>query len=181
MSPHQTTLLKLLDSYLQPSNYETLFSIQEHIRGVLDLLVSTFFSLANYTQNAIRRALGPNNARTPALRDSGTERKPPTCRGTAEAEERDTAQFPSDRPLQEIDLLLPKVCEALVLVTQCCISLALFSEDSRASSNYQTEADIPLNSLRVKDNINEAVSPDGLGSVEALLGMYFTPAMCAYL
>ncbi|KAI0825852.1 spinocerebellar ataxia type 10 protein domain-containing protein [Irpex lacteus] len=105
VTPHQTTLLKLLDAYLQPSNLGH--------ASLCTLMTTTFFALAEYAQQSIQRALGSYKS-TP---DSANTSLPPA------------ADTESSSPLNQIDLLLPKVCEALVLVTQCLVSLALFSEE----------------------------------------------------
>ncbi|KAI6149761.1 spinocerebellar ataxia type 10 protein domain-containing protein [Pisolithus tinctorius] len=93
--PHQTVLLKLLDSYLQSSPSETLFS------GMTPMLIACFFELSMYSSGAIRNVVGSDQAEV-AHRDNGIRAAP--------------------------DPILPKACEALVLVTQCVASIMLASE-----------------------------------------------------
>ncbi|KAI0084463.1 spinocerebellar ataxia type 10 protein domain-containing protein [Irpex rosettiformis] len=95
VTPHHTTLLKLLDAYLQPSNRGHINASRQCLWRLCEMTTTVFFSLGDYTQQSIQRALGSYKT----------------------------------QQLEELDLLLPKVCEALVLVTQCLISLTLFSEE----------------------------------------------------
>ncbi|KAG1831254.1 spinocerebellar ataxia type 10 protein domain-containing protein [Suillus variegatus] len=99
IAQHQTTLLKLLDSYLQSSQ-----TCPVHC-DMCPMLSEIFLSLSSYSQSAIKRAINPINSE-PNL-DSSIEH------------------------LQELDLLLPKSCEALVLATQCIVKISLLSEDRR--------------------------------------------------
>jgi ataxin-10 len=64
-------------------------------------LAKRFFTLSVYAQNAMQKSLG--TSRTPDSRE----------------------------PLAELDVMLPKVCEALVLVTQCITTIALEAEESK--------------------------------------------------
>lgn len=66
---------------------------------------------------------------------------------------------PLDRklPPAELDALLPKVCEALVLVTQCIVTVCLEAEENPAMSGRD----------KLKDNFNEN---QVVGIVESLIG-----------
>lgn len=92
--PHQTILLKLLDSYLQSSPSETLFS------GMTPMLITCFFKLSQYAIGAIRAVVESDKANV--VHENGIQ----------------TAPNP----------MLPKACEALVLVTQSIASIMLASE-----------------------------------------------------
>lgn len=164
VSPHQTTLLKLLDSYLQPSQSRGLAADSSELRRLTEFVTRIFFTLALYTQQAIGRALGPNNARS--LPESGDPRAY-------------SLQSPSAAPsgaqaLQELDLLLPKICEALVLVTQCLTSLSLISEESAGTPPRppapQGRPGDRATGQHLKDAISNAVAPSGEGMVECLIG-----------
>ncbi|KAF9221388.1 hypothetical protein BS17DRAFT_797175 [Gyrodon lividus] len=100
IAPHQTTLLKLLDSYLQSSHPSSV------LVGMCPMLTACFFELSTFSQEVIRKATG---------------------KGSVE-----NANFDGPKggfPVPKIfDLLLPKVCEALVLVTQCIVSVMLAFE-----------------------------------------------------
>ncbi|KAI0725847.1 spinocerebellar ataxia type 10 protein domain-containing protein [Fomitopsis betulina] len=109
ITPPQTTLLKLLDSYLHKTSHG--LQAIDHNTALIRMLINTFFALSAYAQSAIRRALG--SADTPQTDpDAG-----------------DHATAP-----KELDLLLPKVSEALVLVSQCLSTLALSEPDQPTSS-----------------------------------------------
>lgn len=142
IAPHQTTLLKLLDSYLQSSE-------ESMIPGQLcSMLSETFFGLSSYAQEAIRRALGPtiNGPRISSPKIVNVEViSPPTT------------------PLHELDLLLPKVCEALVLVIQCIITITLADEDDAAVW-------VDNEGKELKTVFNGVLSERGEGLVESLLG-----------
>lgn len=103
------------------------------------MLSSQFFALSSYAQRAIERALAsdPSSPATPTAASA-------------------------QQPLQELDMILPKVCEALVLITQCIVTIALLLEDSSAS--------IPSSAATVQDTLNEMRSPSGQGLVESLIG-----------
>lgn len=92
--PHQTILLKLLDSYLQSSPSETLFS------GMTPMLITCFFKLSQYAVGAVSDVVDSDPA--DVTHENGIQ----------------TAPNP----------MLPKACEALVLVTQCIASIMLASE-----------------------------------------------------
>ncbi|KZS99695.1 uncharacterized protein LAESUDRAFT_732963 [Laetiporus sulphureus 93-53] len=113
VTPHQTTLLKLLDSHLQRPRSKTPLNATDRLvrNDLLRMLTDKFFALSAYVQQTIRKAMGPK-VDTVGAKDAGSG-------GEAAAL----------KPPQELDLLLPKVCEALVLVTQCLISLALHAEE----------------------------------------------------
>lgn len=108
------------------------------------MLSEAFFRLAAYAQQAIRRALGPKSCGGPSSALPGVV----SVDVTSEA-----IMLP-----QELDLLLPKVCEALVLITQCIVTLALAAEDDDASND------------ELKIFFNDARSDRGEGLVESLLG-----------
>ena len=131
--PPQTTLLKLLDSYLHKASQ----GLQDKPRNdaLVRMLIVEFFQLAGYAQNAIKRALG-----------------------SADDPQGDSMDVDGEAlSLRELDLLLPKVSEALVLVSQCLTTLAL------------SEAEQPVPSF-VKATLVAARSPEGEGLVESLIG-----------
>ena len=99
ITPHQTTLLKLVDSYLQSTS--ALESV--HVE-LAPLFSSIFFKLSGYTNEAIRKSLNLGSGKS-GLDVPADEVQP--------------------RELVELDVMLPKVCEALVLVTQCIVSVTL--------------------------------------------------------
>ncbi|KIK61590.1 hypothetical protein GYMLUDRAFT_243286 [Collybiopsis luxurians FD-317 M1] len=104
VTPHQTTLLKLLDSYLQSASASspgTRSRITKTHSRLCSMLSNLFFSLSSFAQMAIRRFLRP----VPSGHNSDELASP-----------------------AELDVFLPKVCEALVLVTQCIITITLAAQ-----------------------------------------------------
>lgn len=161
VTPHQTTLLKLVDSYLhgsQRAHEVALASRPATDRGALfDVLIEAFLVLSSYTQTAINAALASGHA-SPATESDAT---------TSTGVEPHAIGLP---PLQNLDLLLPKVCEALVLVTQCLTTVALRAEEAAATPN----ANAPVASKPVhpspKRILAAAKAPSGQGLVEGLIG-----------
>lgn len=149
-----------------------------HRRALCDLLISCFFRLSLYAQQSIRRAVGIHVDEDPDGQDVPSSAGTDSSRAVAAAStaEQDTAEAPP-APLQEVDLLLPKVCEALVLALQCLISLTLQSEEtgktvpgvsdaldlSRAEDGTKTQQ-------QLKETVGGSVSSDGIGFVEVLIG-----------
>lgn len=165
VTPHQTTLFKLLDAYLQPSNTSHIDATDDRLFALCETLSGAFFSLTAYTQQAVRRALDSDKSRS-SSEILGSPSGPDTAR-------RDTDNTRDNGPLRELDLLLPKVCESLVLVTQCLISLALFSEERRDRKDVAPVGDRRPSSPGTADfkgYLNGASSSAGLGSIEALIG-----------
>jgi len=61
--------------------------------------------------------------------------------------------------------MLPKVCEALVLVTQCIVTIIL------ASQGAQVSPDSEVGSVdNLQDYFNNINNPDSIGLVENLIG-----------
>lgn len=114
------------------------------------MLSGTFFTLTTYAQQAIRQALGPRAS------DGPSSPFPEAVNVEVHLE--------AVEPLQELDMLLPKVCEALVLVTQCIITITLEEEDTGGNM----WADDTVGVLKVV--FNDARSEGGDGLVESLLG-----------
>ncbi|EPT01859.1 hypothetical protein FOMPIDRAFT_54085 [Fomitopsis schrenkii] len=135
ITPPQTTLLQLLDSYLHQASHG--LPAKGRNDALVRMLIDTFFELAGYTQDAIRRALGSADE-SQAGSDAG-----------------DHATLP-----KELDLLLPKVCEALVLVVQCLTTLAL-SEPEESSPVAASGT--------VKATLAAVRSAGGEGLVESLI------------
>jgi len=136
IAPHQTTLFKLLDSYLQSSE------IRPTHRDMCPMLSGIFFRLSSYSQSAIMRALG-----------SGDE----------------NPLDGANEPPRQLDLLLPKTCEALVLITQCIVKISLLSEERRTAD--------PL-AVDLRAIFRDAVSTDdGQGTAKSIIGTW-RPSSC---
>ncbi|CCM05403.1 uncharacterized protein FIBRA_07619 [Fibroporia radiculosa] len=157
ITPQQTTMLKLLDSYLQHIPHDIALSNLETNQGVgnsaIAMLTYAFFSLSTFAREAMQRALGTTIPKGERHSDEAGFNS-----------ESDSSQEPQS--LQELDLLLPKVCEALVLVTQCVISLTLSAEGAGAISNSPSIT--PLK-MTLKAFLTGVTSTGGEGLVESLI------------
>ncbi|KDQ19189.1 hypothetical protein BOTBODRAFT_102916, partial [Botryobasidium botryosum FD-172 SS1] len=120
VAPHQTTFLKILDSYLQQSPE---LSLQNYL-----FLPEYFLRLVLYARESLRQSLPPSS--------SAAESSP---------------------LLMNPDARLPKVSEALVLVSQCLIYLTL--------SEHLTETRVILPVLQ------SATAPAGDGLAELLVDL----------
>ncbi len=135
------------------------------------MLITGFFALSEYAQQSITRALGSNEegAVQPARgypSEDGRVVGPATPSAAPSTE---------TSPLNELDLLLPKVSEALVLVTQCLISLALYSEEhldsyARTQSGPCENPPEATDDRALVDYVNSTLSRAGGGSIECLIG-----------
>ncbi|KAF9462934.1 spinocerebellar ataxia type 10 protein domain-containing protein [Collybia nuda] len=158
ITPHQTTLLKIVDSYLQSiqmSAATTPKTIKIH-RKLSPMLARIFFALSGYAQEAVERALRPtssissNQLNSTSMLESVVE----------------TASTKPPPPPAELDVMLPKVCEALVLVTQCIVTIAIEADEQRSSRDQN----VPLSDFEpdLKEFFNEARSSE-CGIVECLI------------
>jgi ataxin-10 len=117
------------------------------------MLSETFFGMMEYAQHAIRRALGPNASDGPSSGLSGIVNIEVTSEGTP--------------PPQDLDLFLPKVCEALVLITQCIATITLEEENDHQDGSRRVDNNV----YELRTAFNEARSGGGNGLIESLLGL----------
>ena len=119
------------------------------------MLANCFFELSKYACIAIERAL--------AL-------PPPTVSypspGLSARESENTQESLQLFPPAELDVMLPKVCEALVLVTQCIVTITLGAEEMEHIEDQGADGGNNL-----KTFFNETRSSNR-GTVESLIGMY---------
>ena len=172
VTPHQTTLLKLVDSYLASAQQDPIASrISEILKiheSLGNFLTKRFFSLSSYSQRSISRALGTQP--TTSKRNSPSE---PMESASIQSEPLLSASststvFPLPPPA-DLDAKLPKVCEALVLVTQCIVTISLEAEEQKML--FQ-EGRSPLTNFKnMKEYFNEKKSSDQ-GIAESLIGLY---------
>ncbi|KAF8159622.1 spinocerebellar ataxia type 10 protein domain-containing protein [Crassisporium funariophilum] len=143
VTPHQTTLLKLVDSYLQSTQLDPM---SMHIPEILQthellgsFLAKRFFTLSAYAQTAIHRSLGTQPASPKGVnvtseesggRSSSDSNSSSQSGSAVSSSSYSSTDFP--RPPQELDVMLPKVCEALVLITQCIVTICLEAEEQLA-------------------------------------------------
>lgn len=148
VTPHQTTLLKLLDSYLQStpvSSPGTQSRITKTHVKLCPMLSNLFFSLSTYAQTAMRRSLlssDPNVVPDHSIDVQG--------------------------PPAELDVLLPKVCEALVLTAQCIITITLAAHSYHLSS--PTSSNSTASTHESIHAFFNQIHLEGVGLVENLVG-----------
>jgi len=157
IAPHQTTLLKLVDSYLQSTQLNpTAIQIPEILRtheSLGSFLAKRFFTLSEYAQEAIHRSLGMTPTPKPAPKPKRQRSASVAGRSSSDSSVSSSAghrrhvsvsssstttsakgsvsSAVSLPPLNELDVMLPKVCEALVLITQCIITTCLEAEEQQ--------------------------------------------------
>lgn len=82
-----------------------------------------------------------------------------------------TGQPNASNGLKELDLMLPKACEALVLVAQCLVTILLQAEEAgsqeEGSDSGVTSAKVEV--IKLRDIANQAIDVDGQGVVESLV------------
>ncbi|KAF9005974.1 spinocerebellar ataxia type 10 protein domain-containing protein [Cyathus striatus] len=153
ITPHQTTLLKLVDSYLQANRLSAgSLSRSELIKlqnSLGPFVTKCFFTLSTYAKQSVQRALGQPGSQRDA-QDNGT--------GTPS-----NRLSKAESPLVELDVMLPKACEALVLVTQCVTSICLDAEDITMTMSSESNPE-----ENMKAYFNDARA-SGLGLVESLI------------
>ncbi|KAJ6504882.1 spinocerebellar ataxia type 10 protein domain-containing protein [Mycena vitilis] len=150
ITPHQTTLLKLVDSYLQAARLTGTPTTPQGTplyTKLRPMLAKSFFSLSTYAQHSIRNSLGLSSSSTASKQPSAPQQRP------------DGTHAPFEPP-SSLDVMLPKVSEALVLITQCIVTITLEASDMDA----QASAILEQNS---QDFFNEATVADQ-GIVESL-------------
>lgn len=157
VSPNQTTLLKLLDSFLHavPTPFR---DRGDYWNGLAGFLASAFHVQAEYAQRAIRQVTGdPRPDQNPAtgVRGSSTPRP-----------------HPADCPL---DGRLPGVWVALVLLSTSLASILLAEQEEDIDNDGAgTDPEVVTSSHGA---ISASRSRAGTGFVEELLGM-MVPLLC---
>ncbi|KAH8116389.1 spinocerebellar ataxia type 10 protein domain-containing protein [Phellopilus nigrolimitatus] len=151
VTPYQTTLLKVLDAYLlqSPSPRQPLEQTSvgecDAISQLVTLFSVKFLELAKNAQSSIKQSLG--SSRSPVVDcDAYSDMGIQNAENTA--------------PLQSLDVLLPKVCEAIVLVTQCFCTLSLAQSDTGLLSQR---------AQWTREFLTDAESPLGGGLIENLI------------
>ncbi|KAG5650835.1 hypothetical protein H0H81_010865 [Sphagnurus paluster] len=162
VTPHQTTLLKIVDSYLQSVQMNattpaTLKTLKIH-QGLSPMLAKCFLDLSSYARSAVQRALRPPDQaiHSASIAEVSTDEEPITPRA------------PQTLPPAELDVMLPKVCEALVLVTQCIVNITLEADQGaqRGEQGQERTTETDLKAL-----FNETHDSDNSGIVEGLIDL----------
>ncbi|KAI1793579.1 spinocerebellar ataxia type 10 protein domain-containing protein [Ganoderma leucocontextum] len=146
ITPHQTTLLKLVDSFLHRSKFTHELSSRRPDQDgsyLLGMLTHEFLALSAYAQTSIRRTLGSPVPHIGTDPDASVS-------------------------LQELDLLLPKVCEGLVLAVQCLTTIMLRAQETNAFSPSQTHVESAYPSSPNPVMVASATFP-GQGFVKSLI------------
>ncbi|KAI0629173.1 spinocerebellar ataxia type 10 protein domain-containing protein [Trametes polyzona] len=166
ITPHQTTLLKLIDSHLHGSQHAHAIALSgrqvtDGRSPLFDVLTRAFFALSTHVQDAIQRAIGPGRV-PPAQVEGGSYPPPGSGHGS------DSSEPP---PLQNLDLLLPKVCEALVLVSQCLTTVALRAEEAAGQQPGGSVSPLEEAGAQAtpKELLVAATNESGQGLVESLI------------
>jgi hypothetical protein len=152
------------------------------------MLSTSFLALSTYAQEAIQRAIVPASpAKSSATSlnpadplthrhfrsdkseesTSGWFEESPNVSDAEDSGERSRKRKSATiqelplhlNPPAELDLLLPKVCETLVLITQCIVTIVLTEEE---------RDELSCESLKVA--FSQAVSEKGQGFIESLVG-----------
>lgn len=186
MNPYKTTLLKLLDSYLQSLSIESLVVRSEVVElhwNLTPILASIFLTLSNYGRQSLYRSVGSSNftAGSPTTQLHTSPRSSKS--GGLPANSSTASPLPVEANLTsptigqspevsipfELDVLLPKVCEAIVIVTQCITTISLQSEDHRESYLHSIPGKSHLDRYIPKDYYN-LTTLDGEGFAEHIIG-----------
>ena len=171
VNPHQTTLLKLLDSYLMQAftpNGSEGQNANPDVRDRLSpsqitpILMDKFLELIQNAQMSIRLSL--QKPTLPTTMPSIGNMKFSTG---SELTELDTGTGATP-PLQNLDLILPKVCEALVIMVQCFCTLSIGQE---------IQGELSQEAQRVRQFLAEASSADGISLIENLVGKENRPVV----
>ena len=172
ITPPQTTLLKLVDSFLESTQRDPMTSRAAEILKIHaslgSFLTKRFFSLSSYSQRSIARALGTQPTTTKRISPSEPMESASSRSESLPSASSTSSIFPLPPPA-ELDAKLPKVCEALVLITQCIVTISLEAEEQRT---LLQEGRSTLTSFKnMKEYFNEKKSADQ-GIVESLIGLY---------
>lgn len=131
-------------------------------------LAKRFFVLSAYAQRAMERALGmaprARPPRTSSDSASSSAEPSPGLSSPAEPTPPAGAAFP-----QELDVMLPKACEALVLVAQCIITISLEAEEQQARLDGGESTYAAFTNMK---GYYAHKRHDGEGLVESLIGMH---------
>ncbi|VDB88659.1 unnamed protein product [Peniophora sp. CBMAI 1063] len=131
ISPPQTTLLKLLDSYLQARIGA---EPDLHDAATAEALVGAFGLLSSFIQKAISHAIAGHVGTPPPATDSTTVSVAADTLLDHHTE-MDLRTPSAEAGLNSLDLQLPPACAAVVLIAQCLNSLLLAESDAPQVTN----------------------------------------------
>ncbi|KAK7687931.1 hypothetical protein QCA50_009150 [Cerrena zonata] len=177
VTPHQTTLLMLLDYFhTQPQRISEPWTPSRK-EGPHQAVCQENFHSRGIHPVAICRSLGIEQIDT---RTSPTKEVPQSLKDRAfSATPYGEEDLSRPIPVEELDLVLPKVCEALVLVAQCITSMTLRAEEEHKNDKEAESLTInhsaDLGSLKMY--VTNTHSSTDTGLVESLLGNYHFPRL----
>jgi hypothetical protein len=162
VSPSQITLLKLLDSFLHP--LPSFWGGDDDPRNLTGFLSSAFFSQAENVQRAIKQVIGasPSDQNNP----SGVLGSGRTAQQTVHS---------------DLDVRLPGVCVALILLSTNLSSILLTERDNREKEDTaSTDPNLVRLTLPCHDTISGTGDSDGAGFIEVLVGMIVPLSGCSH-
>lgn len=118
---------------------------------------------SDYAQRAIHKSLGMTPMKTSKKSETTVRDSVSSGSESSRSELRDKSSA-----LQEINLMLPKICEALVLVAQCIVTVSLEAEEQQI--RLENGKSTPENYTDVKKYFNRKKYQES-GLVESLIGM----------
>lgn len=128
--------------------------LQTHV-SLGPFLAKRFFTLSNYAQTAMQKTLGSVKASHSSSKGTDAASSP--------------GSHSQSEPPAELDVMLPRVCEALVLVTQCVTTIALEAEEHKGVQ-FPEGATVSISNM--KDFFID-VRYSGQGLIENLIGTLF--------
>lgn len=150
-SPHRTTFLKILDSYLlrtlttnTPSKRTEAdeHDLDQLLTAIAGELLPLLIELIDYANLSLERSIG-------------------SLQGSANGPSTGSDRTSASQPPLNYDVLLPKVCESIVLVVQSFCTLSLAKND---------DGPIALIAHRTMKLLTDSLLPRGVGVIEGLIG-----------
>jgi ataxin-10 len=154
VSPTQTTLLKLLDSFLHtvPSPFRDRGDVRTSLAG---FLAAAFLLQAEYARHSVQQAIG--------------DREPPPDRNAA-TDIRECSGDTAHSAIWSLDGRLPGVWVALVLLSTSLSSILLAEQEYQDNDGHGASAG-PGAVTSSHGTVSDSRSPSGTGFIEELLGM----------
>jgi ataxin-10 len=164
LNPMLSTSFLALSTYAQEAIHRALAPTQNEVKS------NAARSKGSAVLSSTRCRQKPKNAddqemtgsawfeESPNVSDADESREQPKPRRSLKISELEDLSR-SFTPPTELDVLLPKVCEALVLIIQCIVTISAKMEDGMTSSGKAFQ-----------DIFNQSLSVDGQGLIESLVG-----------
>lgn len=168
VTPSQTTVLKLVDAFIiqllksQQSDHDA----QTLLDHLMTPLLLQYVKFVAYARTSLKNSLGSVKVHSDGdlatdeqtsidpSRSSMPDDKTRSAGGEPSVEEPD--------PLRQVDVILPRVCEALVLITQIFCNM-LLEQDSKLQ--------LSENANRRKESLTQSVVADEERLIEKIIGL----------